>query len=118
MRKEAPPFFSPENRGKLQHQLQFAQALYLDAYCNPESSKWYIDPKGASRVDRLGANAGFALTASDGYVWIYGERGYWWPNAMKFPKWDERLPGVKRVLAQAKARANSTDADDGGGVTP
>jgi hypothetical protein len=94
---------SPENRGKYRSQVRVSSGLYLDAYVNPPTSGWYIDPRGRPRVQRLAENAASALQAADDYVWIYGEKGRWWPNDKSSHKpWPEILPGCDLALASAR----------------
>ena len=95
-------FVSFSNRRKIATNWQVGHALYLDAYCNPSSSKWYIDPLGVTPTERLAKNAAFALQASDHFVWVYGETGRWWPSKMPYPTWPEKLPGVVEALQHAK----------------
>ena len=35
---------------------------------------------GGTSAQRLTANVASALAAADGFVWIYGEQGRWWPG--------------------------------------
>lgn len=41
------------------------------------------------------------LAASDGYIWIYGEQGQWWPGGKSRPSWEEKLPGATQALRLA-----------------
>jgi len=96
---------SAENRAKYRAQVQASFGLYLDAYCNPKGSPWYIDGQGGPRVERLRANTAAALAAADEYVWIYGEQFRWWPTpngGVHRESWPEVLPGCDRVLRYAR----------------
>ena len=96
---------SPENRAKYRAQVQVSYGIYLDAYWNPKESPWYVDGKGGSRVDRLGANVRTALRTADEYVWVYGEKFRWWPTPNKSVRqetWDEALPGCEKALRFAR----------------
>ncbi len=98
----APLLLAPENREKFRAQVGVGHGIYLDAHANPPSSPWYIDPMGGTRTARLEANAAAALRACDGYVWIYGEKGRWWPPASAdSPWWPEKLPGADAALLRA-----------------
>ncbi len=98
----APRLLSPENRAKYRAQVQISHGIYLDTHGNPPSSPWYIDPMGGSRGARLEANVAAALHACDGYVWIYGEKGRWWPSdGSGFPAWPEVIPGADQALLRA-----------------
>jgi hypothetical protein len=95
---------SPENRAKYRAQVQASYGIYLDAYCTPKGSMWYIDGRGGPRVARLRINTADALRAADEYVWIYGEQFRWWPtsNGSVKPKtWPEALPGCDGALRYA-----------------
>ena len=96
---------SPENRAKYRAQVQTGFGIYLDAYHNPPSSRWYIDGKGGPRVERLRANTAAAVRAADRYVWIYGEKCRWWPTPNKGvteKTWPEALPGCEDALRMAR----------------
>lgn len=98
----APRLLSPENRAKYRAQVQVGHGIYLDAHANPPDSPWYIDPLGGPRAARLEANVAAALHACDGYVWIYGEKGRWWPSdGPGFPTWPEVIPGADQALLRA-----------------
>ncbi len=94
---------SPENRAKYRAQVQVGFGVYLDPYINPPDSKWYIDPKGMERVERLGQNVSYALQTADEYVWIYGEKASWWPNPhpRSQQRWEAALPGITDQLRAA-----------------
>jgi hypothetical protein len=95
---------APENRAKYRAQVQAGFGIYLDAYLNPPTNHWYVDPKGGTPVERLEANVSSAISISDQYVWIYGEQSRWWPTndpRVKTMHWSERMPGVVEALNQA-----------------
>jgi len=103
LKLNAPALVSPENRERFRAQLLIGHGLYLDAHVNPPSSPWYIDRQGGTSAARLAANAAAALAASDGYVWIYGEQGRWWPGGNPaYPLWPEKLAGADRALRWAR----------------
>ena len=94
---------SPANRAKYRAQVQVSSGLYLDAYVNPPSSPWYIDGRGEPRIRRLAENVASALHAADEYVWIYGEKGRWWPaEKSEYKTWPEVFPECDSVLATAR----------------
>ncbi|MCX7047933.1 MAG: hypothetical protein NTX50_20910 [Candidatus Sumerlaeota bacterium] len=95
---------SPANRAKYRAQVQVSFGLYLDAYCNPTTSPWYIDGLGGPREQRLRENVRTALRVADEYVWVYGEKYRWFPTpngSVKKEYWPEILPGADRILALA-----------------
>jgi hypothetical protein len=94
---------SPENRAKYRAQVQVSFGVYLDPYINPPDSKWYIDPMGMERVERLGQNIRYALDTADEYVWVYGEQASWWPNPHPRAQqpWEKALPGITDQLMAA-----------------
>jgi hypothetical protein len=89
----------------------------LDGYVVGPESSYYMDGEGVSRVARLQANLLSAVRAADEYVWIWGERGRWWPdpgetaawkNKPVCAPWDEVLPGndfAIRAITQPFAAA-------------
>jgi hypothetical protein len=98
-----PEFVAPEHREKVRRQFLVGQSLYLDAHVNPPDSPWYIDRKGGTSAARLAANVASALAASDGLVWLYGEKARWWPaGSPEYPMWPERLPGAIDAIHRAK----------------
>ncbi|MEA3404086.1 MAG: hypothetical protein U9R79_22845 [Armatimonadota bacterium] len=95
---------SPENRAKYRAQVQVGFGVYLDPYINPPDDRWYIDPKGMERVERLGQNVSYALQTADEYVWVYGEKASWWPTPhprADAQRWPEALPGIEDQLRAA-----------------
>lgn len=106
LRTEIPALLDPAHAGKYRSQVLIGHSLYLDAYANPPGSTWYIDPLGGTPTARLEANVAAALRAADsGYVWVYGERGRWWPpraGASPYPLWTEKLAGCDAALRRAK----------------
>lgn len=102
---DAQELVSPENRAKYRAAVEVGFGLYLDAYCNPPDSPWYIDGLGGQRVDRLRANARTALAAADQYVWVYGEKFRWWATdnpRVDAKTWPEALPGCDEALRFAR----------------
>jgi hypothetical protein len=60
-----------------------------------------------------------AIAAGDGLVWLYGERGRWWPEAGEealwkgkdsYPHWETQLPGISAVLRQVVREARQDQA--------
>src|SRR5690606_27419983 len=105
VRNTALRLVAPENREKYLSQVQTSFGIYLDAYTNLPSSRWYIDPKGLTPTERLKTNVTYAANASNEYVWTWGEKYRWWPvtgkdaeKQVKAEHWDEVLPGIKEVL--------------------
>ena len=106
-RSELLAYVAPENRERYLHCLRSGSALYLDMYCNPPESAWYKEPVGGLRLERLRQDFGQAWRASEGFVWLWGERGSWidwrqkdWVGAMT--NWESRLPGVTFMLRAMK----------------
>lgn len=102
---------SPQNRAKYRAQVQAGMGLYLDRYNAAPGTKYYFDPgPGATHVGRFQEHLGSALRATDEYVWLWGERGRWWPepgalaaweNKEVFRPWPNAFPGVDTALAFA-----------------
>lgn len=104
IRGDCQALVAPENRAKYRAQVQVGFGLYLDAYVNPPTSPWHIDPKGGTPAARLKANVRTALRVADEYVWVYGEKHRWWPtpNGRVQPThWPQVLRGCDRILAMA-----------------
>ncbi len=96
---------APENRTKYRTQVQAGFGFYLDMYSNPKGNHYYREAhEGETRFDRMTANLDAALSASDEYVWVYGEKYRWWTSGtLEKPAfnpdpeptlWQEFFPGV------------------------
>jgi hypothetical protein len=106
IKREGSRLVSPENHAKYASQVQVGFGFYLDAYLSKAGAKWHVDSMGEPVAERLKRNLETALKASDEYVWIYGERGRWWPSARKdkvFQKWTDRIPGLDKTMADLEA---------------
>lgn len=111
MRQQALRFISPENHARYRQQVQLGAAIYLDAYINPEGSRWRIEDHGQPMVERFRQNLTNALAISDRYVWFWGERSHWFETAstpwhaqrQNGMTWQQALPGLEKALAWARA---------------
>ncbi len=104
IRNKCQRMVAPENRRKYRAQVQVGFGVYLDAYVNPPTSNWYINPGTQTPVQRLAENVSTALEVADEYVWIYGEQCSWWPTPMPGPdkvRWPQKLPGIEQALRLA-----------------
>ena len=102
-RLRLPEFLAPENRETFAQRLRIGQSVYLDAHLNPPEDPWHIDSTGSSPAARLAANLASALAASDGLVWLYGEKARWWPGGDNKSKlWPRTFPGVVEAIRCAK----------------
>ena len=97
------PLVAPENRIKYLTQVITGFGLYMDMYVNDEKATWYFGPVNGSRLEHLRLNMAQALSGTDEYVWLWGERGRWvdWKVAnpshlhggAKKGLWREMIPG-------------------------
>ena len=97
------PLIAPENRVKYLTQVITGFGIYMDMYVNSENATWYFPPVDGSRLEYLRRNIEQALSGTDEYVWLWGERGRWidWKVAKpgnlhggaKKGRWDEMIPG-------------------------
>jgi hypothetical protein len=104
MRNIALKLVAPENRSKYLAQVSTSFGIYLDAYINPPTSGWYIDPRGSTPTQRLGMNLQYALNAANEYVWVYGEKYRWWPTQNPYVRpqgWESALPGIVQTMNHA-----------------
>lgn len=95
---------APENLAKYRAQVQVGFGVYLDAYVNPPTNSWYINPGTQTPVWRLADNVATAVEIADEYVWIYGEQCSWWPSPAGDSdkvRWPQKLPGIERALRLA-----------------
>jgi len=113
IRGDCQELVSPANRARYRAQVQVSFGIYLDAYINPKTSPWHIDPRGGLPADRLRANVQSALGAADQYVWVYGEKCRWWPGPgskgtdpesgpAAARSWTDALPGCDDALRYAR----------------
>ena len=97
------PLVAPENCVKYLTQVITGFGLYMDMYVNDEKATWYFGPVNGSRLEHLRLNMAQALSGTDEYVWLWGERGRWidWKivkathlhGGAKKGRWDEMIPG-------------------------
>jgi hypothetical protein len=93
---------APEHQDKFRAQYRVGHGIYLDSHANPPGSKYYLPPLNGSRAARLEANVTAAFQASDGYVWLWGEKARWWPGGNQaYPLWSRHLPGADGALLRA-----------------
>lgn len=71
------PLVAPENRVKYLTQVITGLGLYMDSYVVDKDSPWYFGPVDGSRLEHLRRNVAQALSGTDEYVWLWGERGRW-----------------------------------------
>ena len=67
----------PTDMSRLGAQVITGLGLYMDSYVNDETSSWYFGPIDGSRLEYLRRNMAQALSGTDEYVWLWGERGRW-----------------------------------------
>ena len=98
------PLVAPENRIKYLTQVITGLGLYMDSYSITNSaSPWYFPPIEGSRLEYMRRNVSQALSGTDEYVWLWGEKGRWidWKltkhgylhGGAKKGRWDELIPG-------------------------
>ena len=97
------PLIEPENRVKYLTQVITGFGIYLDMYVNNDTATWYFPPVDGSRLEYLRRNVSQALSGTDEYVWIWGERGRWIDRKVVKPmnlhggakkgRWSDLIPG-------------------------
>jgi len=104
IRSQNVGFVPQADRQKYRNQFQVGFGLYLDAYLDPIGNPYYMDAMGGTKLGRLLSNVKSAVKNSDKWVWIYGEKGRWWPAFHGSPKdgWDTVFPGISATLESAK----------------
>ncbi len=99
--RNAPRLVYPENLVKYHKITQLGLALYLDAY-NKQNKLYPVWRKSSNPAWLLGRNIQRTLDYTDEYVWIWNERGGFWPQKLfgkrKFPFWDELVPGAVEAI--------------------
>lgn len=94
-----------------QSQVKIGHGIYMDAYFNDHNSKWFVDSKGVTVGERMVMNMAAALNASDNWIWVYGEKGYWWKNAKnKNLSWlakNGNIEYLKKIFVDEKKISNN-----------
>ncbi len=99
-------WIAPEHRAKFWRQTQVGIALYLDSYVPREgATTWNIFTKTDNPTKLLQTNIRRCLDYADEYVWIWAERGTFWPKVVKAKPnedWNYRLPYCMEAIAAGK----------------
>jgi hypothetical protein len=102
---------APENRFKYRAQVQAGHALYLDRFAAKPGEKYFFDIGNTPKSTKIAEHATAALASSDEYVWIYGEKGRFWPEPGAllqwqgkevFAPWPQVLAGSDTALSIAR----------------
>jgi hypothetical protein len=100
LKKQASRFVSPENRSRFARQLAISHGVYLDARL--PASPIAFDLQGMSPAANLFAFTSAAFDFTDGFIWIYGEKGSFWPSQNKSqPPWTNKFQGIETALLAA-----------------
>ena len=97
----APRLIYPENLAKYRKITQLGFALYLDAY-DRRNQLCPVWRKSSNPTWLLGRNIRRTLNGTDEYVWIWNERGGFWPQEFfgkrKILNWNEIIPGAIEAI--------------------
>ena len=94
-KSSALSLISPENHTRYRTQVEVGFGVYLDAHAAVLKSRYYIPGADAEMLTK---NVASALSATDRYVWIYGEEGQFWPDAKELSEWKAKAvspPGIR-----------------------
>ncbi|TWT54207.1 hypothetical protein Pla22_18420 [Rubripirellula amarantea] len=100
----------PEVRSKYQSKVRLAFPIFMDLVTADAIPHWTLNPAETDRLKVLTNQVRWAQQSSDGLVWIYSERGRWWPEATStalwngkdvFRDWQEVLPGCNDAITTA-----------------
>jgi hypothetical protein len=81
-----------------------SHGVYLDARL--PNGPFRLDLKGLSPAAHLLAFTSAALDCADGFVWIYGEKGSFWPSEKNSqPAWTNKFQGIEAALRAASQPA-------------
>jgi hypothetical protein len=104
LKTQAPRFVSPENRSKFRRQLLIGHGVYLDALL--PGGPFTLDLHGISPAAHLLAFTSAAFDSTDGFIWIYGEKGKFWPlERISQQAWANKFQGIEAALRAAKQPA-------------
>ena len=92
---KAPMLLDENNQTYFKRIFRVSHGIYLDAYLNDSKSIWFVDSKKSSISSRIVSNMSSAINNSDGMIWVYGEKGYWWKSfSEKYMSWSDKITGL------------------------
>ncbi len=68
--------------------MRVAMPVFVDIAATDAVPRWTLFPARTDRATVFAEQLRSARNASDGLVWLYGERGRWWPPAGETAVWD------------------------------
>ncbi|TWT82519.1 hypothetical protein CA13_39820 [Planctomycetes bacterium CA13] len=98
-------------RKKYDAQMRVGFPVFVDIVEPTIIPKWVISPEVTDRLAVLRRQLTMAIQAGDGFVWLYGERGRWWPdptntalwhNKDVYPLWSDRIAGCVEVIGEVR----------------
>ena len=94
-----------ENLGKYYKHTSMAFALYLDSYMPGNRAPYDIWTKaGGNQARLLNRNIERSFARADEYVWIWAERGTFFPQLYsRYPHWDKRLKHTTAAILAGKS---------------
>ena len=105
-------------RERYDQQISVAFPVFVDIIHPELIAQWAIEPDVKDRMSILRRQIRAGISAGDGMVWLYGERGRWWPPAREtalwkgkdtYLHWIDLLPGcietIREVRGEAKPRS-------------
>ncbi len=94
-----------KNQDKFRKITTMGVALYLDSYVPRENAGgWNLFTRTDNPTNMLAQNIANCLNYSDEYVWVWCEKGNFWPKICKsqFKFWNENLPYCVEALRAGK----------------
>jgi hypothetical protein len=108
MRVDAQELISAENRLKYRGQFQAGFGIFMDAHAFDEP-EYPLNRRGLTNADLLRRDVQSAQFAADEYVWLWNEKGTFWPepgdtaiwrSGSRKP-WNVLMPGCDEALRAA-----------------
>ena len=99
-------------RDRYDRQVSVAFPVFIDIVHPELIPRWAIQPDAKDRMSILRRQLSAAAQAGDGTVWLYSERGRWWPVAKEtalwkgkdtYLHWRELLPGILQTIHEVRA---------------
>ena len=96
--------FDADVRDAYDARMRVAMPVFVDIAATNAVPRWTLLPGRADRAAVFAEQLDSAKKASDGLVWLYGERGRWWPPAGETAVWDgkDEYPAWKLNLLKAR----------------
>ena len=101
--------------------VELAFPVFMDLIAPDILPQWTLSPQESDRQKILRRQLRIAIESGDGLVWLYGERGRWWPEANEtamwegkdiYPHWTTIVPQCDQVIRSEVKLPSSPRSDN------